>query len=164
MGNRPVPTRLKLLRGNPGRRPINAAEPQPARGVPAMPAWLAAFPIAVAEWTREAAQLDAMGMLTLADAGALAMRAYVASQLQALAADVAAEGRVVTLTQLNAKGEAVTTTTRTNPKCVQLAKLLAEYRAYGVLLGLDPSSRTRIKVPVPAAGSLEQLVGRKHGR
>jgi len=53
MGNRPKPTALKLLQGNPGRRPINKAEPKPKRGIPAMPKWLDAFPVAVEEWKRE---------------------------------------------------------------------------------------------------------------
>lgn len=38
-GRKPVPTHLKLVRGNPGRRPLPRSEPMPG-GVPVRPAWL----------------------------------------------------------------------------------------------------------------------------
>jgi phage terminase small subunit len=38
-GQKPKPTRLKLVTGNPGKRPINAAEPKPA-GKPVKPAFV----------------------------------------------------------------------------------------------------------------------------
>jgi len=33
-GRRPKPTRLKMLTGNPGKRPLNGNEPRPAAAVP----------------------------------------------------------------------------------------------------------------------------------
>ena len=38
--NSPIPTHLKLIRGNPGRRPINKREPQPAGELQDAPEWL----------------------------------------------------------------------------------------------------------------------------
>jgi len=39
-GRKPMPTHLKRLHGNPGKRPINAHEPVPEGDLHAAPAWL----------------------------------------------------------------------------------------------------------------------------
>src|SRR5690349_4031719 len=39
MGRRSVPTTLKLLRGNPGKRPLNAREPMPKAPLADPPDW-----------------------------------------------------------------------------------------------------------------------------
>lgn len=163
MGNRPKPTKLKIVQGNPGKRPINVNEPEPERGIPDMPEWLKPFPVAVKEWERESKILDDMGVLTVAECGTLAMRCYVAEQIQDLAAEIQIEGKTITLTQLNKNGEEVANTVRTNPKCVQLKNLLTEYRQIGGLLGLDPVNRTRIKTEPkkPKDEAEEFLRGRK---
>ncbi len=69
-GRRPKPTMLKLATGNPGRRPINEAEPQPGAAVPEAPAELS--PAAKAEWDRLAGDLVALKMMTALDRAALA--------------------------------------------------------------------------------------------
>src|SRR5215469_12484602 len=69
-GRRPRPTHLKLVTGNPGRRPLNDAEPRPATGLPAAPAELTAD--AKTEWQRVARRLHALGLLTTVDRAALA--------------------------------------------------------------------------------------------
>ena len=145
MGNRPKPTKLKLLQGNPGRRPINKAEPQPKRGIPMMPKWLNEFPVAVKEWKRESKELDDMGIMTTADRGDLAMRAYLSAQIQEMALEIKKEGRVAYTSRMDSLGNEVMDA-KTNPKCVQIKNLITEYRQTGILLGLDPSSRSRLKV------------------
>jgi P27 family predicted phage terminase small subunit len=69
-GQRPTPTRLKILRGNPGRRPLNEQEPTPAAGSLAAPTWLEGE--AAAEWKRLAPVLHRLGLLTEIDETALA--------------------------------------------------------------------------------------------
>ena len=64
-GRKPKPTALKLLEGNPGRRPIRGGEPQPPRNQPTCPAHLS--PTAKAEWKRLAQSLNKMGLLTQVD-------------------------------------------------------------------------------------------------
>ena len=39
-GRKPKPTALKLLEGNPGKRPLNGREPVPPRAALKCPAWL----------------------------------------------------------------------------------------------------------------------------
>ncbi len=69
-GRRPKPTRLKVLAGNPGRRPLNPDEPQPELLVPDCPAELG--PVARREWDRLVGELAKLNLLTNLDRAALA--------------------------------------------------------------------------------------------
>lgn len=69
-GRRPKPTRLKLLTGNPGKRPLNKDEPTPEAAVPDCPPELG--PVAKQEWDRLVAQLVPLRILTHLDRAALA--------------------------------------------------------------------------------------------
>jgi P27 family predicted phage terminase small subunit len=69
-GRRPKPTRLKLLTGNPGKRPLNADEPKPEAATPECPVELG--PVARREWDRMAAELAPLRILTQLDRAALA--------------------------------------------------------------------------------------------
>lgn len=64
-GRKPKPTALKMLEGNPGKRPLNENEPVPPKGSIKCPSWL--LPEAKKEWKRLAPSLEAMGVLTMAD-------------------------------------------------------------------------------------------------
>jgi hypothetical protein len=64
-GRRPQPTALKVLRGNPGKRPLNAREPQPPAGEVVKPAQLSSAAGVV--WDAIAPACLAMGTLTTAD-------------------------------------------------------------------------------------------------
>ncbi len=39
-GRKPKPTAIKELEGNPGKHPLNDAEPKPVRKAPPCPKWL----------------------------------------------------------------------------------------------------------------------------
>ncbi len=69
-GRRPTPTRLKVLTGNPGKRPLNHAEPRPDPAIPDCPPELG--PVAQREWQRLVGDLGALGLLTSLDRAALA--------------------------------------------------------------------------------------------
>lgn len=69
-GRKPKPTAMKILEGNPGKRPLNTNEPVPPKGSVKCPAWLE--PEAKKEWKRLAPSLEAMGVLTQADLTAFA--------------------------------------------------------------------------------------------
>lgn len=74
MPNPPVPFPLKLLRGNPGKRPMRP-EPQPqiAADVPEPPSFITGY--AADEWWRTAPELHRLGLLTRIDVPALAATA-----------------------------------------------------------------------------------------
>ena len=60
-GRKPLPTRLKVLAGNPGRQRLPKGEPVPEPGVCDPPEWLC--PYAVEIWRRDATGLVNMGVL-----------------------------------------------------------------------------------------------------
>jgi P27 family predicted phage terminase small subunit len=64
-GRKPIPTTLKLIRGNPGHRPPPAGEPKPMATIPKCPRHLNKE--ARAEWRRMAKVLDELGILTIID-------------------------------------------------------------------------------------------------
>lgn len=69
-GRKPIPTEIKILEGNPSKRPLNTHEPKPLKKAPPCPKWLEAE--AKKEWRRLAKALEAMGVLTEADMAAFA--------------------------------------------------------------------------------------------
>jgi P27 family predicted phage terminase small subunit len=66
-GRRPVPTNLRVLRGNPGKRPLpkNEMQPRVEDGIPDPPAHLEGT--AQEEWHRIAQELHRLGCLTVVD-------------------------------------------------------------------------------------------------
>ena len=69
-GRKPKPTALKVLEGNPGKRPLNTDEPKPKKKAPKCPSWLE--PEAKKEWRRMVKTLETIGVLTQVDAAAFA--------------------------------------------------------------------------------------------
>ena len=63
--NKPKPTVLRLLEGNPGKQPINMNEPKPDSQIPKCPGWLEDE--AKIEWARMAPILGKLRVLTEAD-------------------------------------------------------------------------------------------------
>lgn len=69
-GRKPKPTAIKILEGNPGKRPLNKNEPKPEKKAPKCPSWLE--PEAKKEWKRMSKALEAIGVLTQVDSSAFA--------------------------------------------------------------------------------------------
>jgi P27 family predicted phage terminase small subunit len=141
MSNPPVPTALKTVRGNPGRRPINGAEPRPARSprLPQAPEYLGE--VARKEWERVVPDLDECGLLSRVDLNVLAECCAVWGRVVAAETQLAAEGMTVQRKARNGRFY-----TAQNPAfrdvnlmLPQLIKLLCE-------LGMTPASRSRIHV------------------
>jgi P27 family predicted phage terminase small subunit len=69
-GRKPKPTRLKVLAGNPGKRPLNADEPRPEPAIPDCPSELS--DAAQREWVRLVGELGKLRVLTRLDRAPLA--------------------------------------------------------------------------------------------
>lgn len=69
-GRKPKPTAVKVLEGNPGKRPLNMKEPTPDKTAPACPQWLAEE--AKLEWGRLADKMVNLGTLSEMDMAAFA--------------------------------------------------------------------------------------------
>ena len=126
-GRRPKPTALKVIEGNPGRRPLNQFEPTPERGEPDRPADLG--PAGTVEWDALAPALAAMGVLTRVDGQVFATYCRLVDQ----AATVRFEMR-------SASPEFVDRYRREER---DIAKTLSPYLSR---LGLTPADRARIVV------------------
>jgi len=70
-GKKPTPTRLKVVRNNPGRRPIRDGEPRPAILPLTPPSFLSDD--SKVEWGRISEHLKVLGLLTVVDRAALSL-------------------------------------------------------------------------------------------
>ncbi|MCY0146815.1 phage terminase small subunit P27 family [Hoeflea sp. G2-23] len=137
-GRKPKPTRLKLIEGNPGRRPVNGREPRPPSEKPTCPAHLS--PTAKAEWKRLAEVLNRIGLLTQID------RTVFAAYCQSYGRWVEAEKKLTeTPSILKTPAGYIQVSpwlTISNKQLELMAKFMTE-------LGLTPSARSRLAVQIP---------------
>lgn len=138
-GRKPTPTQLKLVAGNPAKRPINGSEPQPAADLPTCPAHL--NPSAKAEWKRLARDLNRIGLLTMVDRAALAV--YCQSYGRWVEAERKLKETPVLLKMPSGYIQHSPWLTIANKERELMARYMAE-------LGLTPSSRSRLAIDVSA--------------
>ncbi|AZF90288.1 MAG: terminase small subunit [Phage 5P_3] len=137
-GPAPTPTKLKELRGNPGKRALNAHEPQPRAAKVTCPRWLPTA--AKREWRRIAPELVRLGLLTVADRAALA--AYCEAWAEAIMAHQALQREGYTFeTEKGYRG--------VHPLVAVKNKALLRMRAFGAEFGMTPSARARLSVEPP---------------
>src|SRR3990167_3655274 len=113
-GRKPTPTAMKLLAGNPGKRPLNRRAPKPTLGVPPCPKWLSLE--ARKEWRWVVKELAQAGVLSRIDRTMLAVYCHLVAEF----------------VQAAAKGESV------------IPAKIAQIRALASEFGLTPSSRARL--------------------
>ena len=77
-GRKPKPTRLKVIQGNPGKRPIEADAATPETKIPSCPAHLDT--VARKEWKRVAEELRKLGLISAVSMAALAVYALAWSR------------------------------------------------------------------------------------
>ena len=148
-GRKPTPTHLKLVRGNPGKRAINHAEPKPEVVLPSPPAELSED--ALAEWNRVAGELHHLGILTAID------RAVLAAYAQAYGRWVQAERAAAKMAEKDQMtgGLMIRTTNGNavqNPLIGVANKAMADMVRYAAEFGMTPSARSRIQGADPDAG------------
>lgn len=136
-GRKPKPTALKLVTGNPGRRPLNKKEPKPKRVIPSPPEHMSAR--AMAAWGALSTRLDRLGLLTELDALALEQLCENYGEILELRADIVANGRFQTVTTQS--GDAME---RVRPAATLLSDAERRFRAMMAEFGLTPSARSRV--------------------
>ncbi len=137
-GRKPKPSRLKLIEGNPGKRPLNPREPRPEVRVPTCPAHL--NPSAKAEWKRLARQMHVLGIITDLD------RAALAAYCQAYGRWVEAERKLKETPMLLKLPSGYV---QQNPWLAVAHKQLELMAKYMAELGLSPVARTRVDAKPP---------------
>lgn len=145
-GPAPQPTALKLIKGNPGQRALNDAEPVPPAIPVGKPDWLS--PMASAEWDRVAPQLEKMRILSDVDVMPLAAYCEAVGRFIEASRILETQGALV----LGYRGSLVK-----NPAAQIVKDALADMKALAQEFGMTPSSRSRVKVP--DAGASDDLDG-----
>ncbi len=143
MGRRgppPKPTRLRLLAGNPGKRPVNEREPKPRQGIPRCPSWLARD--AKAFWKRMVPELMRMRILTVVDGEALAAFCQTHARWREAEQFLAKHGSVYPIRDERGHVRYM----QQFPQVSISRNLLHQLRGFYQEFGLTPASRTRIAV------------------
>ena len=142
MPNPPVPFPLKVLRGNPGKRPMKP-EPQPeiAADVPEPPPFITGY--AADEWWKTAPELHRLGLLTRIDVPALAAYCHAFGPWRMAAESLAkmqANDPIMNGMIIKTKyGDAAM-----NPLVSIARKHAADVIRYASEFGLTPVARTRL--------------------
>jgi P27 family predicted phage terminase small subunit len=135
-GTKTKPTALKLLEGNPGKRPLNQTIMKQESIIPACPIWLEDE--AKAEWNRITPELHNLRLLTKIDVTALV------GYCQSWARYVEAE-------QYLSKNDTVFVTEtgymQQVPQVGMAQKYLKLCQSFMTEFGLTPSSRAKLSIP-----------------
>jgi P27 family predicted phage terminase small subunit len=152
-GPAPQPQKLKLLHGNPGKRPLKKRSTPSTASKVSCPEWLG--PGAKAEWRRVAPELVRLGLLTSLDRGVLA--GYCDSY-----------ARWVECTRfLQAHGAhyiAPNGQPRKWPQVEEAKQAAQSMKAFAGEVGLSPNSRLRLNVEeqeVPEDDPFEEWLNRR---
>jgi P27 family predicted phage terminase small subunit len=138
------PTALKLVTGNPGRRPLNQNEPQPEACIPNPPPHLDEE--ALAEWRRMSPELYRLGLLSEID------RAVFVSYCEAWSRYVFCQKKIKSMAEADttAGGGMVLRTKQGhhyhNPFVSIARAAMHDMVSLSDRLGLNPSARSRIDV------------------
>lgn len=138
-GPAPKPSHLKVVTGNPGKRPLNKLEPKVSPSIPDAPAGMGARALSV--WSIVAPMLVKYGVLTELDGYALEQccESYVhlcecreaLRQRRALAYETVSEGGVMH---------------RPYPEIRMVADADRRFRGWLSEFGMTPSSRSKVQV------------------
>lgn len=135
-GRKPKPTAIKLVTGNPGRRPLNTREPAVERITVPPPPPEELDELARAEWTRTAPLLMRAGLLSTID------RAAFAGYCQSWSTWTQAMGMIqkTSLLMKSPSGYLMQ-----SPYFGIATTALKQMRAFLAEFGMTPSSRSRIQ-------------------
>jgi len=140
-GRKPTPTALKLVKGNPGKRPMNAKEARPDLSRPAPPTFLSDD--AKVEWGRVIDTLYQVGLMTELD------RAVLAAYCQAYGRWAQAERALAKMAERDPVNYALMIKTSNNnpiqnPLVGAANKAAADMVRYASEFGMSPAARARV--------------------
>lgn len=147
MGRKSTPTSLKVLRGNPGKRPINTDEPQPDLlcSVPEPPENLGE--IARQEWGRLAGELISLKLLTALDTTMLEVYCESYEQYRQAEAEIKTHFKKFKKYTVTYTNKANNENEVPHPALRIKREALDIMRSVGSEFGFTPASRTKLKVP-----------------
>ena len=143
-GRKPVARNIKLVTGNPGRRPLKN-QPEPKSKAPSVPDFLHKY--AKSEWKRISKDLDGLGLLTKVDRAALA--AYCQAYARWRQAEEGLESSGLLVKTVNGNVVQSPLVGVANRAMDLMCKFLTEF-------GMTPSSRCRIEVKGESSGESKE--------
>lgn len=145
-GRKPKPTAVKVLEGNPGKRPLNMYEPVPEKKAPECPSWL--NDEAKAEWDRLADKMVNLGTLTEMDMAAFAGYCQSYARWKEAEEFIEKHGTIVKTPSGYWQQVPQVSIAQTNLKV--MLKFCSEF-------GLTPSSRSRMIAGEVQKGSVDEM-------
>ena len=140
-GRKPTPTQLKILSGNPGRRPLNPREPKAKVGRPAKPRGLTEK--ARKAWDDFVSYLGELGVLHTVDRHAIELMAETYVEWRQHTTTLEREGTIYKApTERGFMIRPRPEVSMRSDAARRLASLLAEF-------GLTPSTRSRLEINPP---------------
>jgi P27 family predicted phage terminase small subunit len=149
-GRKPIPNSIKILTGNPGKRPIMEG-PEPG-GIPTCPDHLSDE--ARAEWNRVAPELLACGLLTSVDRAALAAYCTAWSRWVQAEKKLLETGPII---------KAKSGYPMMNPYLVVANAAMKQMKELLVEFGMSPSSRRRVGMSAQPHDELEEFLAQHQG-
>ena len=152
-GRKPKPTKLKVLEGNPGKRPLNNKEPVPDSDLPSSPPHL--DDVGRQEWDRVASELKELGILTGIDMAVFAAYCHSYSVWVDATIKIQKSGTIIKAPSGYPVQNPLVSVARNAQN--QMLKALVE-------LGMTPSSRSRITIePKEKKNAILDRKKRKNG-
>lgn len=146
-GRRPLPTAVKKLRGNPGKRKLNDAEPIAAPGIPKMPEFLSK--IAQQEWKEIVPELERLGVLAKVDGKALAGYCVSYARWMEAQKQIDKHGILIEESVFDKDGEEVDVRVKRNPAISIAHAELKNMKSFLIEFGMTPAARSRIRMEKP---------------
>lgn len=160
-GRKPKPTAIKILEGNPGKRPLPVDEPQCAF-LPSKPSSIGADALASAEWDR-ILHVSPVTLYTAMDETLIGNYCLAWSMLVKAQKDIDENGVNIIINKIHPEtGEIVVVDSRVNP-AVRIWKAASETMVkLADRLGFTPSARANLKLntssPADPRGGFGDLI------
>ena len=138
-GRKPIPTAIKELNGNPGKRALNKKEPKVESRIPPCPSHLKGA--ARTEWNTLTQDLHALGLISNIDRAALAICCTAWADYVKACNKLIKEGEVI----ISDKGGMYQ-----NPWVSIKKRSMDQVMKFYSEFGMTPSSRSRVKVDTPS--------------
>jgi P27 family predicted phage terminase small subunit len=143
-GRRPLPTAVKKLRGNPGKRALNPQEPKPSGIAPEMPSDLPE--LAQIEWNAIVPLLLQLGVLSQIDGKALAAYCHAYARWMQAECEVRRYGIVVKEPVLLMGKPTGYERHKKNPAVTISETAMKIMKSFLIEFGLTPASRSKLHI------------------
>lgn len=150
-GRKPVPTEIKKLRGNPGKRPLVEDAIQPDQPPEVLPPPVFLSKEAKAEWRRLAPQIHKLGLLTSQDLGAFGAYCQAYGRWASAEAQITRDARKRAAIAGGTIIKTVSGNLIQNPAVSIANAAMAQMVKYAAEFGFTPSARTRVHNAAPEA-------------